>query len=59
MRGRDASDRTWKKPVVAYFEVKTGNFRGRTEKNREKPQSDSRSPGREPNQGPPEYEEGD
>jgi hypothetical protein len=49
----------WKEAVVSQFKVLPQNLRGETEEKYEKPHSqDSRSPGRNLNPGPPEYEAG-
>jgi hypothetical protein len=52
-------ERIWLEAVVAIFKVGllSQHLRGETEKNNEKMNQDSRSPGRDLNQRPPENEE--
>lgn len=42
--------------VVTYFEIQSQNLSGCTEKNHEKFSYNNRSPGRDSNTGPPDYE---
>jgi hypothetical protein len=50
-------ERKWKEAVVAQLTVLSRHLSGGTEENHEKPHN-SRSPGRDSNPGPPEYEAG-
>jgi hypothetical protein len=54
----DELKRVWKDAVVAYFKVLTQNLPGWTERNHENQCQDIRSPGRDLNPGPAEYEAG-